>query len=81
MAVLWRRPLKFSRGPLLLGPTSIHLFYVPVMLLVDLLDVIDAFPEDFSVVSNEICRLQRPCASRCALKSGICRLSFFLTSA
>ena len=52
MAVLWRRPLKFSRGPLLLGPTSIHLFYVPVMLLVDLLDVIDAFPQDFSVVAN-----------------------------
>ena len=42
------------------------------MLLIGVLDAIDAFPEPFSIVPNEICGLQGLCASGCALRSEIC---------
>ena len=49
------------------------------MLLVGLLDVIDAFPEPFSIVPNEICRLQGLRASECAWSNGICGGSFLFS--
>jgi hypothetical protein len=62
---------------LLIRPTSGDLFEIVIMLLVGLLDAIDAVSESFSIVPNEIYRLQRLCASRCALSGGIYGGSFF----
>jgi hypothetical protein len=72
--------LKPYRASLLVWPTIGHLFYVLVMLLVGLLDVIDAFPESCSIVPNEIGSLQGLCAFRFGLRSGVCGGSFSLTS-
>ena len=79
MRPTWRTT-KVVSASLFVRPTSGHLFEVLIMLLADLLDAIDAFPEPFSIVSNEIYCLQRLCASRFGLRGGICGGSLLLTS-
>src|SRR5262249_3855735 len=71
--------LKFEPG-LLIRPAFDHFFRVLITFLVGLLDAINAFPQPFSIVPNEICRLEGLCASGCASRSGIQGTSSLLTS-
>jgi hypothetical protein len=75
-----RQAIVAAMASSLIRSTSAQLFEVLIVLLVGVLDAIDAFPEPFSIVPNEICRLQRLCASGCALRSEICGSSLLLTS-
>jgi hypothetical protein len=69
--------------PSLFWPAFDRFSYFLIMFIVGLLDAIYGLPEDCSIVSNEICSLQRLCAFMYfafAFRIGICGGIFLLTS-
>src|SRR5204862_175777 len=54
--------IRLVRPPLLAFPSFDHIFYFLIMFIVGLCNTMYALPEFCSIVSNEICGLQRLCA-------------------